>query len=70
MNFEENYNNELEHLEEIRQAWQKDYDKMGVTLTIADAKEIRDNLCNLAKLLWQWEKNAKKEKEQEEQEKI
>ena len=59
MNFVENYNNELKHLEEIRQAWQKDYDKMGVTLTIADAKEIRDNLCDLAKLLWSW-----KEKEE------
>lgn len=59
MNFVENYNNELKHLEEIRQAWQKDYGKMGVTLTIADAKEIRDNLCDLAKLLWSW-----KEKEE------
>ncbi len=67
MDFVENYNNELEHLEEIRQAWQKKYDKMRVTLTIADAKEIRDTLCDLAKLLWRWEQNAKNEKEQEEQ---
>ena len=59
MKFEENYKNELEHLEEIRQTWQKHYDQMGVTLTIADAKEIRDNLCDLAKLLWSW-----KEKEE------
>ena len=30
MKFEENYKNELEHLEEIRQTWQKHYGKRGL----------------------------------------
>ncbi len=39
-----NEDKELEILENIQKSWQKEYDKIGVILTIDDAKEIRKNL--------------------------
>ena len=55
--------NETERLEEIREAWQKYYDK-GTTLTLADAIEIRNNIRKLAELLWSWEKKYRNDAEE------